>query len=232
VTELTLFDQDLRGLLTRMIAERGHAPSIAELATAAGAGAGAVEESLRRLHESHSLLLHPHRCEPWVVHPFALSAGGCWVETPARGYWANCLYCGLGIAAALSSDAVITTRLGGEGETVRYHVEGRHLVETEGVFHLSVPAARWWDNVIFACASFQPFASEADVDPWCARHGMPRGAVMSLEPLWRFAGDWYGGCLDQSWRKRSVEQVRALFAAHGLTDPFWEIALRSRGSNR
>ena len=223
MTALDAFDQDLRGLLARMIAERGHAPDIADLAAASGTDAGQVEQALRRLHDAHALLLHPHKCEPWVVHPFALSAGSCWVETPARGYWANCLWCGLGIAAALKADAAITTRLGGESETVRYQVSNGQLIETDNLFHLPVPAAHWWDNVIFACASFQPFADEADIDPWCERHAMARGAVLTLDRLWPFARDWYGGCLQEQWRKRSPDEIRTLFAAHGLTGRFWEI---------
>jgi len=220
---LPVFDQDLRGLLTRMIAETGHGPSIPALARAAGSDARSVEASLRRLHDNHALLLHPHRCEPWVVHPFALAAGGCWVETAARGYWANCLYCGLGIAAALNEDAVLTARLGGEGTTATYRVENGSLIDAGGVFHLSVPAARWWDNVVFACASFQPFAEEADIDPWCRRHAMARGATMTMTALWRFAYDWYGGYLRAPWRKRTPVEIRALFDAHGLTGPFWAI---------
>jgi alkylmercury lyase-like protein len=223
VTALTVADQDLRGLLTRMIAERGHAPGTAELAEAAEITVAEAEASLRRLHDGHALLLHPHKCEPWAVHPFALSAGGCWVETAERGYWANCLYCGFGIAAALDADARLTARLGGESGAATYRIERGTLLDTAGVFHLSTPVARWWDNVIHACASFQPFADEADIDPWCARHGLPRGAVMSLEALWAFAADWYGGYLRRPWRKRSPQEVRALFARHGLTGPFWEI---------
>jgi hypothetical protein len=223
VTGLTLADQDLRGLLTRMIAERGFAPGIAELADAAGLEVAEAESALGRLHAAHALLLHPNRCEPWAVHPFALAAGGCWVETSERGYWANCLYCGLGIAAALKSDAVLTARLGGEGVTATWRVESGRLLDTGGVFHLSVPVARWWDNVTFACASFQPFAEEADVDPWCERHAMARGAVMGLDALWRFACDWYGAYLSEPWRKRTPDQVRAVFARNGLTGPFWEI---------
>ena len=221
MAELSLADQDLRGLLARIIAERGHAPTASELAAEAGIATEAVEAALVRLHDAHALLLHPHRCEPWVVHPFALSAGSCWVETERGGYWANCLYCGLGIAAALESDARITTRLGGEAETACYRVEAGRLLDRDGIFHLSTPARLWWDNVIHACASFQPFRSAEEVEPWCERHGLPRGHVMSLDALWRFASDWYGGCLRQPWRKRSPEQVRALFAAHGLTGDFW-----------
>lgn len=223
MTALSRFDQDLRGLLTRTIAQAGHAPSNLALAAAAGCDLMTVEASLRRLHESHSLLLHPHKCEPWVVHPFALAAGGCWVETPVRGYWANCLYCGLGIAAALDGDAVLTARLGGEADTATYRVRDGRLLDTDGVFHLSTPVARWWDNVVFACASFQPFADEADIDSWCRRHAMPRGATMSMDALWRFASDWYGSYLREPWRKRTPDEVRALFEGHGLTGPFWEV---------
>lgn len=223
MSELSLADQDLRGLLARMIAESGHAPAMPELAEAAGLSEDEAAASLHRLHDAHALLLHPHRCKPWVVHPFALSPGSCWVETPGRGYWANCLYCGLGIAAALRCDARITTRLGGEDETRIFRVEGGSLLDTDGIFHFSTPVALWWANVIHACASFQPFASEADVDPWCARHALPRGAVMTLPALWGFASDWYGGCLREPWRKRSAEEVRALFERHGLRGPFWEV---------
>lgn len=221
MAELRLGDQDLRGLLARAIAELGHAPSLSELAGRAGIAVGEAEAALRRLHEGHALILHPNRCEPWVVHPFALSPGSCWVETAERGYWANCLYCALGIAAALKAGTRITTRLGGEARTALYRVEGGRLLDTDGVFHLSTPARHWWDNVIHACSSFQPFASEAEIDPWCRRHALPRGHVMTMEALWRFASDWYGNCLDQPWRKRSVQEVRALFDAHGLTGEFW-----------
>ncbi|MEA3041293.1 MAG: hypothetical protein QOC65_782 [Sphingomonadales bacterium] len=223
MSALTLFDQDLRRLLTRMIAERGHAPSAAELADAAGTDEEAVLAALRRLHDAHALLLHPHRSEPWAVHPFALAPGGCWVETQQMGYWANCLYCGLGIAAALGRDATLTARIGGEGEPAVYRVRGGMLIDTDGVFHLSTPVARWWDNVIFACSTFQPFREESEIDPWCARHRLPRGAVMTLDALWRFASDWYGTYLQEPWRKRSIEEVRALFARHRLTGPFWEV---------
>ena len=216
-------DERVRGELTRLIAALGHAPSTVELAAAAGLSAGEAEASLQRLHDTHSLLLHPGTTRPWVVHPFALSAGSCWVATPERGYWANCLYCALGIAAALDCEAVVTTRHGGEGRTVEYRVRRGDGPDSTDVFHLSTPVRHWWDNVIHACASFQPFASEADVDPWCARHDLPRGAVLSMPQLWRFASDWYGGYVREPWRKRTADEIRAVFARNGLTGDFWRV---------
>lgn len=223
-THLTPEDECVRGALTRAIAELGHAPSPEALAATVGCDVPALEGHLRRLAEAHALLLHPGTARPWVVHPFALAPGSCWVRTAERGYWANCLYCAFGIAAALDCDAVITTRYGGEEETARYDVRrGAGPAATEDVFHLSTPPARWWDNVIFACSSFQPFRCEDDIATWCQAHALPRGAVLSMPALWSFAAEWYGAYVSKPWKKRTVDEVRTLFARHGLTGSFWAL---------
>jgi hypothetical protein len=216
-------DEEVRGALTRLIAKLGHAPSAEAIAEELGISTAQVGEALERLHAAHALQLHPNSQRPWVVHPFALAPGSCWVATPEKGYWANCLYCGLGIAAALRCDAEITTRFGGEADTVVYQVRGGELVDPQGVFHLSTPVARWWDNVIFACSSFQPFRSEEEIASWCVRHDLPRGAAMSMPQLWSFASEWYGHYLEKPWKKRLKEEAVALFERHGLRGSFWSI---------
>ena len=216
-------DEAVRGALTRAIARLGHAPGLDDLAAGLSRPPADVARSLQRLAEAHALLLHPGTVTPWVVHPFALSPGSCWVETERGGYWANCLYCASGIAAAMRCDAHIHTRYGGEAEAVTFRVAGGALIDTGDVFHLSTPAARWWDNVIFACASFQPFRSRRDAEDWCARHALPQGATLSLPQLWGFARDWYGAYLDTPWRKRTPQEAEAVFRRHGLTGPFWDL---------
>ena len=191
---LTSADEAVRGALTRLIAAQARTPTSFDIARELGCSAEDVDVSLRKLADAHALLLHPNSTRPWVVHPFALAPGGCWVQTAKHGYWANCVYCAFGIAAALKCQATVTTRLGGEGETVRYEV-GPDGVQSDDVFHLSTPVRHWWDNVIYACASFQPFRAAADVDAWCQRHGFPRGAVMSMPQLWGFASEWDGSRL-------------------------------------
>ena len=220
---LSEYDVLVRGELTRAIAELGHAPGNAELARRTGGTVRAVEQALGRLHDTHSLLLHPHICSPWVVHPFALSPGSCWVDVGDRGWWANCLYCGMGIAAALDRDASIYTRIAGERDTLVVHVSCGRVEEADLLFHLPVPVRHWWDNVIHACATFQPFRSEAEVEDWCMRHDLPIGAIVPLPEMWRFAADWCGDYLRKPWRKRSREEIIALFDRHGFTDEFWRI---------
>ena len=59
---LTSEDLALRGTLTQMIAERGHGPDTEQLAQRLGVSLAAATASLRRLHDAHALLLHPHAC--------------------------------------------------------------------------------------------------------------------------------------------------------------------------
>lgn len=220
-----LSEQDLclRGELTRAIAELGHAPSAEDLARRCNCTPGDVEHSLRQLHAAHCLALHPDRTEPWAVHPFALSPASCWVSAGDRGWWANCLYCGMGIVAALDLDAEIHTRFGGEAEPLVVSIAGGRVGDGEILFHLSTPVRHWWNNVIHACATFQPFRTEAEVEAWCARHALPRGTVMTTAELWDFAKDWYGDYLRKPWRKRSLLETEAIFAKHRLTGDFWRL---------
>lgn len=216
-------DHEVRGALTRFIAAHGFAPATAELALATGLSEGETQDSLIRLADAKAILLHPNTAKPWVVHPFSLSPSSCWVETQQRGYWASCLYCGFGIAAALNCEANISTRYGGEAEPVCYRVGSKDLEPTTDIFHLSLPVRAWWDNVVHSCATFQPFRTAVDADDWCERHKFPKGAVLSIGQLWRFAADWYGDCLKIPWRKRSPDEVRAVFERNGLTGDFWAV---------
>lgn len=221
--DLSEFQEKVRSALTQQIAERGHAPSNDQLAASLGCSRHEIEEALLALHSSHSLLLHPHKLEPWVVHPFSLYPASCWVQVGDRGYWATCLYCALGIASALKVDADIFTRFGGESEQCVVRVRDQDIMEKDLVFHLSTPMMKWWDNVIHACASFQPFRNEGDIDIWCERHAMPKGAVVPLSQMWRFASAWYGDYVSLPWKKRSAEQIRELCRLHGLDGSFWSI---------
>ena len=97
------------------------------------------------------------------------------------------------------------------------------ILEKDLVFHLSTPIREWWDNVIHACASFQPFHKQEDVDRWCERHDVKKGAVVPLQQMWHFASAWYGDYVSKPWRKRSAQEIKDVLQAHGLVGDLWSI---------
>jgi hypothetical protein len=44
-----------------------------------------------------------------------------------------------------------------------------------------------------------------------------------MPTLWALASDWYGDYVKKPWHKRTPEEVRAVFARHGLTSSFWAV---------
>jgi hypothetical protein len=79
-----------------------------------------------------------------MAHPFAAPGGGASVTAGDRTWWGNCAWDALGIVAALElTDATI------DNAGVTVEVRQGSVVEDDLLFHVAVPAARWWEDVAF-----------------------------------------------------------------------------------
>ena len=61
------------------------------------------------------------------------------------------------------------------------------------------------------------------MDRWCQQWRQPRGEVISLEQQWRLAQAWYNDRLDLEWRRKTIEEIDALWAELGFTSSFWRL---------
>lgn len=68
------------------------------------------------------------------------------------------------------------------------------------------------------------FRSEEHIERWCRDWNLARGGVLTLDLGWRLARAWfeeYRGA--PQWRRRTLDETRALFAELGLSDDFWRL---------
>jgi hypothetical protein len=209
-------------VLSTIIAD-GAAPTVDELAARLGADAATIAGSLDRLAANHGLVLHPGTHDIWIAHPFSLSPTAVWVEAGARGWWAPCLWCALGVATLIEADVTIHVRAGGEATPLPVHVVDGAVVERDLVVHFPMPPSRAWDNVVHFCSMLLPFPDVAALDAWCARHRTPRGEALPIEKVWDLAKKWYGSHLTPDWVKHTVSEARVIFMDIGLTGPFWDL---------
>src|SRR5581483_6199902 len=176
----------------------------------------------------HGVVLHPHVCEPWIVHPFSLTPTLNWIESERASWWAPCVWCALGVAALAGGRVGIHTRFGAEGEALMIEVNDGVPEDVENVFvHFAVPPARAWDNVHQHCSLVLPFHSADDVRGWCERHGQSMGEVVPLIQVARLARLWYGRHADPDWRKWSIAEAQDIFTQAGLTSGFWRLESRA-----
>jgi len=213
----------LHCLLTRHIIETGHAPALDALAALAGSSRAEVEAALRRLEAMHGLILVPGSTQVWSLHPFALMPTAFWVRSEGGGWWANCAWCSLGIAAAVGAGVTISTSAGAEGLALRFTVEGGAPSQRDLLMHFPEGPARWWDNPYCPCGNILFFTSAAEIDAWCVRHGRPRGAVLDIETGIKLAGLWFGDYASPGWRRKTPQQGEAIFRELGLDSTFWRM---------
>ncbi len=147
---MDVFDLDVRRHVYFGIVANGRPPSVAETAEAFDRQPSEVEDSYRRLHDAHALVLHPDSVDIRFANPF------CFVSTPHRvtaggKVWTGtCAWDALGIPAALHTDGEIDSECACCGESVRLCVENGDLVEgADLLVHILVPAHRWWDDIGF-----------------------------------------------------------------------------------
>ncbi len=141
-------DIDVRNATYRQFVTLGRAATAAEVAVAAGLAADAVQASWRRLHDAHALVLDDAGSIR-MANPFAARATDFQVEAAGRSWYANCAWDAFGIGAALGVDSRFETHCPDCGETIPVTVRDGRPDDTSPVWHVLVPAARWWADIGF-----------------------------------------------------------------------------------
>ena len=143
-------DTKVKLAIYEITAESGHIPNSAEVSRKIDIGEAEVVGSFGRLHAKRLLLPEPgapNRIR--MAPPFSGIPTKFPVEANGKNYYANCVWDAYGIAAALHSDAISRASDGHTGEPLTLEIKNGEVVLKSYVAHFAVPAAHWWDNLIF-----------------------------------------------------------------------------------
>ena len=136
-------------VLERAIAS-GQVPTAGEIAAELEMPLAMVQEASAKLGEGHVFA-----CEPDDPSRLRMATPFSAVPTPfkvgARGgsYYGNCVWDALGIISLLGGEGVVETSCPDCSEPLSLRVSGGKLDETDSAVHFSVPARRWWDDIVF-----------------------------------------------------------------------------------
>jgi alkylmercury lyase-like protein len=143
-------DQQVKLTIYRITADTGEIPDARHVGQYIGAPAAQVIEAFKRLHANRLLLPEPG--DPTRIRmapPFSGIPTSFPVDALGRRYYANCVWDAYGVAAALQADAVIPAQDGFTGEPLVLEVRDSQPVLQPYIAHFAVPAAKWWDDIVF-----------------------------------------------------------------------------------
>ena len=127
----------------------GRPPSSAHVSAALGCPPAEVRAAFERLAAAHVIVLQPEGGEILMAAPFSAVPTPFPVVTDQQRYDGNCIWDALGAAAMLGQDAVIEAACGCCGQPLTLAVRGGALEAPPSVVHFALPAARWWDDIVF-----------------------------------------------------------------------------------
>ncbi len=143
------FDTAVKLAIYRRFADSGRAPAPEDIAADTGSAAASVVASYARLHKKRMLVLEEDGASIRMAPPFSGVATQHIVEAAGIRYYANCAWDALGIPAALKREALVRSRCEQSHESLVLPVGVGGPADSDWLFHCLVPAAQWWDDIVF-----------------------------------------------------------------------------------
>jgi hypothetical protein len=137
-------DLELRRRTYAFFVEHGRAPVAAELGDPNEVVAG-----WRRLDAEHAVVLNEATDELRMLNPFSVVPTAYRVRAGSRWWYGNCAWDALGICAALHVDGRIETSCPDCGGSLVVELRNAQPDDESPLFHCLVPAAHWWDDIVF-----------------------------------------------------------------------------------
>src|SRR5262249_39297977 len=109
-----------------------------------------VKDALLRLSEGHAVVVaDTQTCDLWRVAPFSAVPTAFEVRAGKKRWWANCIWDGMGILAALNKDGGVITACPCCNEHMTLSIKGGKLTPGAGVIHFQVPVREWYQDLVF-----------------------------------------------------------------------------------
>lgn len=147
--EETATDNTVRYRVYDHVMREGLPPTLAETAAALDRSLVEVRDSFQRLADGHILVLQKGSGEILMANPFSAVPTPFLVKGGGRSYYGNCIWDAMGIPAMLKQDAVIEASCGCCRTAMNLKVTNGALEAAHGFAHFAVPAAHWWDDIVF-----------------------------------------------------------------------------------
>ncbi len=133
----------------RHFAETGQKPAPKDVAERVGSDSGRVVAAYRALCAHRVLVLEDDGSSIRMASPFSGVPTQHVVESGGVRYFANCAWDALGVPAALHRPATVHSRCEQSGEPLHLEVGLDGPGPSSWLFHCLVPAANWWDDIVF-----------------------------------------------------------------------------------
>ena len=144
-----MIDLQVKLAVYRYFADTGQRPEPQDVASRIGTDVPSVLDAYARLRAQRLLVLEADGASIRIAPPFSGVPTQHAVLVDGTRYFAPCAWDALGVPAALHRPGVVHSRCEASGQPFRLPVGVEGPAPSDWWFHCLVPAAHWWDDIVF-----------------------------------------------------------------------------------
>jgi hypothetical protein len=142
-------DTQIKLAVYRHFADTGQRPLLQLMAERVRSDVDSVREAYARLRAQRVLVLEPDGESIRMAPPFSGVPTQHVVIVHRTKYFANCAWDSFGIPAALHRPGRVRSRCEQSGEPLNLEIGLGGPPPCSWLFHCLIPAANWWDDIVF-----------------------------------------------------------------------------------
>jgi hypothetical protein len=143
-------DRDVRLFVIEHFVETARPPTVAETAEALGIAQVDSTAAYDRLASNRILVLEPGTHEIRMANPLSAVPTAFPVSVGGKHYFGSCIWDALGTVAMLGGTGTVESSCACCGEALPLEIHNLELQPVDGVVHFAVPAAHWWDDIVYS----------------------------------------------------------------------------------
>ena len=150
MVDTAALDTEVRLHIYETFLATGSPPLVSDTARALKLPPDDAGAAYERLSASRVIVLRPGTRDVLMAAPLSAVPTRFSVRIDdGRRYYANCVWDALGVLAMLDRNGVVDATCADCDAAVDLRVESGVLAPSDAVVHFAVPAARWWEDIVF-----------------------------------------------------------------------------------
>jgi Alkylmercury lyase len=146
---MTDSDLGIRMAVYRYFAENRRSPALEEMCDIAGQSSDAIQDAYQRLYARRMLVPCSDGRSIRMAPPFSGVETQHRVHVRERQYYGNCAWDAFGVIAALGRYGRVESRCEETAEPLILSLRPSGPSESSWRFHVVVPTAQWWKDIVF-----------------------------------------------------------------------------------
>jgi len=178
------------------------------------------------LESEHHVLLVPGTQRILMANPYSAVTTPFRVKAGGKLYFANCAWDTVSMHVMLDTDAQVESYCHHCAESIEISLSHGKVSSSSPatpVIFLSMPVAKWYDNLINTCSNNMVyFASEGHMSDWLASNPGLLGEFLNVEKMAEVCTPLSKGRMSLDYERPPKEELMGYWDSIGMKSDFWD----------